>query len=68
MGGIFSPPAAPTPPPPPPPPAVDDAAVQSKARDERLRRAKAQGRGSTILTGGQGVQEGGTAVKTLLGA
>lgn len=67
MGGIFGSPSLPAPPPPPEPPKVSDAEIQGKARDERLRRAKASGRGSTILTGGQGVAEGGAAVKTLLG-
>ena len=70
MSGLFGgPPALPAPPPPPPPPKRADVEVQAAARDERLRRTKAQGRASTILTGGQGVAPAeGAAVKTLLGA
>jgi hypothetical protein len=68
MGGLLGGGSAPAPVAPPPPPAIDTAAVQNKARDERLRLAKSQGRSSTILTGGQGtVDEGKAATKTLLG-
>ena len=69
MGGIFGAPSLPAPPPPPEPPKRSDAEVQEAAKQERLRRTKAQGRASTILTSGQGVQDGAQAgVKTLLGA
>lgn len=69
MGGIFgggAPAAAPAPP--PPPPERSDEEVQQAAREERLRRSKAQGRASTILTSGQGAPDSGSAgVVTLLG-
>lgn len=68
MSGFFSsaPPAAPAP---PPPPQRDDAEIRNRAREERLRRSKAQGRSSTILTSGQGVEgtTGAAATTVLLG-
>jgi hypothetical protein len=68
MGGFMGGGSAPAPVAPPPPPAIDTVAVQNKARDERLRLAKSQGRSSTILTGGQGTaDEGKAAAKTLMG-
>jgi len=67
MGGIFGSPSTPAPIAPPAPPKRSDAEVQTAAREERLRRSKAQGRASTVLTGGQGVDTAGPAAKTLLG-
>lgn len=58
------------PPPPPPPPTPDNKAEQlaAEANDQRLRAAQA-GRASTMLTGGEGVEEDiQTAKKKLLGA
>ncbi len=69
--GKFSPstPSVPPPPPlPPPPPDKSDAEIQAKAAEERKRLQLAQGRGSTILTGGEGVaDEANIGTKTLLG-
>lgn len=70
--GIFSKPKSPPPPPlppaPPPPPKPTDPNVTRAKRDERRRAAGAIGRGSTILTGSQGLTtEASTARKTLLG-
>ncbi len=59
---------APAPPPPIAPPTRSDEEIQSEARAERLRRSTAQGRTSTIKTGGQGDEGTTEAVKTLLGA
>jgi hypothetical protein len=53
MAGFSS---SPTPPPPPPPPPVrSDAEVQEAALQERLRQARVRGRSANILTGGEGV-------------
>ena len=53
---------------PPPPPTRSDAEVQAAALRIRQQRAAAQGRASTILTGGQGVtDEVVTEPKKLLG-
>jgi hypothetical protein len=52
MAGFSS---SPTPPPPPPPPPVrSDAEVQEAALQERLRQARVRGRSANILTGGEG--------------
>ena len=69
IGSIFGGAKAPKPPPPPPPPPKDDsAAVEAAAKDQRIR-AAAGDRASTMLTGGEGVEEGvETAKKKLLGA
>lgn len=69
MGGMFSSPSAPSVPPPPPPPAISDREVEDAASRERKLRSSQAGRGSTILTGGEGVEEDPTkqATKTLLG-
>ena len=67
MGGIFSAPKQAAPPPPPPPPQRSDQEVQDAALAERRRRAAAVGRASTIKTGGQGVTDGVSATKQLLG-
>lgn len=58
------------PPPPPPPPTEESAAdkLAKEANEQRLR-AGAAGRASTMLTGGEGVEEDAkTAKKKLLGA
>lgn len=71
MGGIFSKPSTPTVAPPPPPPTAEANAEEIKAAktEERRRRSAAQGRQSTILTGGMGTQDAsGASKKTLLGA
>ncbi len=68
MGGLFGGGDKPAPPPPPAPPTRSDEEVQAAARAERLRRSAAQGRASTIQTGGQGSDTSGAAAKTLLGA
>lgn len=50
-------------------PTRDDAAVQEAARKQRLLLGLKQGRQSTLLTGGQGVQgPANVQLKTLLGA
>ena len=72
MGSVFSPPkisAPPTPPPPPAPPPPDQAAARDAGAEERRRRAGAQGRASTILTGGSGLGSNGSNIgrKSLLG-
>ncbi len=59
--------SSPAPPPPIAPPTRTDEEIQSEARAERLRRSTAQGRYSTIKTGGQGDEGASVAVKTLLG-
>lgn len=64
MSGLFSSPKAT----PPAPPQISDTSVQEAALQERLRRAKAMGRQSTMLTGGEGVTEKApTATGVLLG-
>lgn len=50
MGGIFG---GAKPPPAPVAPSASDKEIQDQARAERSRRANAQGRGSTILTGSE---------------
>jgi hypothetical protein len=65
MSGLFGGGDIPSPPPPPPPPTIDR--TDEIARQERARRSAA-GRGSTLLTGGQGVtEESPSATKRLLG-
>jgi hypothetical protein len=66
MSGLFGS-DMPAPPPPPPPPKIDD--TDKIAREARVRRM-GQGRGSTILTGGGGVEDDETSIarKKLLGA
>jgi hypothetical protein len=67
MGGLFS---KPKPMAPPPPPTVDSAAVNTAATAERLRRQKASGRESTILSGNLGATTdaaSSTQRSTLLG-
>lgn len=70
MGGLFSSPSQPSVPPPPPPPTISDKEVEDSASRERRARAQQYGRGSTILTGAEGVDEDPAkkASKTLLGA
>lgn len=54
----------------PPVPTRDDAEIRQKEREERLRRSKAKGLSSTILTRGLGdedPQQQATKKKTLLG-
>lgn len=66
----FSRPSIPAAPPPPPPVATEqDQAVLAAQDAERKRRAMAQGRQSTILTGPMGapVTQASYAPKTLLG-
>lgn len=59
---------APAPPPPPPTPDTKSEDLAREANEQRLRAAQA-GRASTILTGGEGVEEDAqTAKKKLLGA
>lgn len=53
MGALFTSPR--TPAPPPAAPERSDKEVQAAALQERLRRSRARGRASNILTGGQGV-------------
>ena len=72
--GIFSPPAAqmpyvpPLPPAPPPPPTPVDPAAERAAAETKAKYAAAGGFGSTLLTGGQGVQGvANVQGKTLLG-
>ena len=69
MGGLFSSPSAPSVPPPPPPPQITDREVEDAASRERKLRASQLGRSSTILTGGDGLEEDPTkkSSKTLLG-
>ena len=68
IGSIFGGAKAPKAPAPPPPPKDDSAAVEAAAKDQRIRAASG-GRASTMLTGGEGVEEGvETAKKKLLGA
>lgn len=66
---MFSPPSIPAPPPPPAP--VTTPEVNGAAEAERQRAARAKGRASTILTGGQGDTTGAPvekpALKALLG-
>lgn len=65
---MFSQPSIPTP---VAPPAINDAEVQAAALAERERAARAKGRASTILTGGEGDTTGAPverpALKALLG-
>ena len=54
--------------PPPTPPQANDEEIQQKAKQERLRRSRASGLSSTILTSGTGVDEEALTTKpTLLG-
>ena len=50
MAGILMPNAMPNPQAPPPVPTVDNADVQTQAKNDMKRRAMAQGRASTLLT------------------
>jgi hypothetical protein len=53
----------------PKPPTPEDPDVQEAMERERLAQMRAMGRASTILTGGQGLQDSATtARRTLLGA
>jgi hypothetical protein len=64
MSGVFSSPKPPAPPPlPAPPPGPNNLEARERAAEERLRRLRAGGRQSTILTGPQGAPGG----KNLLG-
>jgi hypothetical protein len=55
--------------PPPDPPQMADKAVSDAANAVRSKAAAAQGYGSTVLTGGQGLlAPASTTQKTLLGA
>ena len=55
--------------PPPAAPEAEDPAIQEKAKQEKLRRARAAGLSSTVLTSGRGVSEEAlTQPKTLLGS
>lgn len=70
---FFSAPSMPAPPPmptpPPDPPQMADKAVSDAANGVRAKAAAAQGYGSTLLTGGQGLSTpASTTQKTLLGA
>lgn len=66
-GGVSTPKVQPLPPEPAPPPEQQDAAV-IKARDDERRRAAQAGRGTTILTGSQGLTApANSAKKSLLG-
>lgn len=56
MGSLFSPPT-PTPPALPPVPKPDDPAIEEARRKRRLAELNRRGRGSTVLTGGEGVTE-----------
>ena len=51
----FSSSAPSLPPPPPPPPKRDDPAVAAARKKQRSADLRRRGRGSTIVTGGQGV-------------
>lgn len=62
MGGLFKP-KAPSIPPPPKPPLIDETQA---ARDEADRLLRRRGRGSTILSTGQG-NTGSVGVNKLLG-
>lgn len=68
FGGGSAPPPPPQFIPPPPAPEVEDPSIQEAAERERLRRARAAGLSSTILTSGRGLQEEATVNRpTLLG-
>lgn len=70
MGKVFggSKPKAPPPPPPPPDPNIEAERLRKEAEEQRIRSASG-GRASTMLTGGEGVEEeANTAKKRLLGA
>lgn len=67
---IFTPSTpAPAPAAPAPPPTVEDPGPQAAAEQTRQRAARAAARGSTLLTGGQGVTEQGSVIRqsSLLG-
>jgi hypothetical protein len=73
MGGLVSSifgggESTPAPPPPPPPPTIDTASVNAAATEERLRRSKAEGRASTMLTQTTEDETAPTARKKLLGS
>ena len=74
MGKLFGgkTPKAPPPPAPPPPPPAEDTSAQDamKLAEEGQRQRAAKGRASTILTGGDGLEDDQivTAKKKLLGA
>ena len=70
MGKVFggSKPKAPPPPPPPPDPNIEAERLKKEAEEQRIR-SGAGGRASTMLTGGEGVEEDATtAKKRMLGA
>lgn len=53
----------------PTPPSIDDEEIQTKAKEEAIRRSRASGLSSTVLTGGSGVEDDAlTNKKTLLGS
>ena len=59
MSGLFSSPKPPAPPPlPTPPPGPNNLDARRSAEQERLRRLRAGGRSSTILTSPQGTTGG----------
>lgn len=66
MTAMFSSPKTPDVVTPPPPPTPADPAVQQAARDAQTAAAMAAGRGSTILTGGQGDTSKATVAKKVL--
>lgn len=66
-GGGGSAPVLPPPLPPPPVPTDDSAEVKDREKAERLRRQKARGLSSTILTQGLAEEELELAKPTLLG-
>lgn len=55
---------------PPPPPSREDPEIRARQQEERRRARAAQGRGSTIMTGGLGDPSFGQSARqaTLLGA
>lgn len=68
VSSIFSPPK-PKAPPPPPPPKINDPAIEEERKRAREAERRRKGISSTILTSGQGEDEGALNIgtKTLLG-